>query len=141
MFLYFAEITKTFLCLYIKMGEITIEKLDSLFDKKLAPIRRTPQDLTNSVSFLGERLGSTRLIRKLKVSRLRQMQFVTKTTTSVRLETSRLSNIIEELKDNINDTEQYSRREYCEISGTPVTSDEDTANNLVIKLGALMNVE
>ena len=44
------------------------------------------------------------------------------------------------MKDNINDMEQYSRRECCEITGIPETPDEDT-NDLVIKVGALMDIE
>ena len=130
-------ITFCVLCLYIKMGEITMEKLDSLFEKKLAPIRSTLQDLTNSVSFLSERFDT--IDRKVKDLEIKT-DAVYNENYNLKLETSRLSNIIEELKDNINDIEQYSRRECCEISGIPVTSDEDT-NDLVIKVGTLMDIE
>ena len=44
------------------------------------------------------------------------------------------------MKDNINDMEQYSRRECCEITGIPETPDEDT-NDLVIKVGARLHIE
>lgn len=119
------------------MGEITMETLDSLFDKKLAPIRSTLQDLTNSVSYISERFDAIeKKVKDLEIT----ADVVQKENNHLRLETLRLSNIIEEMKNNINDMEQYSRRECCEISGIPETPDEDT-NVLVIKVGALMDIE
>ena len=125
------------LCLYLKMGEITMENLDSLFDKKLAPIRSTLEDLTTSASFLSERFDAIeQKVKDLEIT----ADTVQKENNYLRLETLRLSKIIEEMKDNINDMEQYSRRECCEITGIPETPDEDT-NDLVIKVGALMDIE
>ena len=125
------------LCLYLKMAEITMENLDSLFDKKLAPIRSMLEDLTTSVSFLSERFDTIeKRVKDLEIT----ADTVQKENNYLRLETLRLSKIIEEMKDNINDMEQYSRRECCEITGIPETPDEDT-NNLVIKVEALMNIE
>ena len=119
------------------MGEITMENIDSLFDKKLAPIRSTLEDLTTSVSFLSERFAAI----EKKVKDLEIMaDTVQEENNNLRLETLRLSKIIEEIKDNMNDMEQYSRRECCEITGIPETPDEDT-NDLVIKVGALMDIE
>ena len=62
------------------MGEITMENLDSLFDKKLAPIRSTLEDLTTLVSFLSERFDA--IEKKVKICRSRQIQSKKKTTTS-----------------------------------------------------------
>ena len=101
------------LCLYLKMGEITMENLDSLFDKKLAPIRSTLEDLTTSASFLSERFDAIeQKVKDLEIT----ADTVQKENNYLRLETLRLSKIIEEMKDNINDMEQYSRRECCEIT-------------------------
>ena len=121
------------LCLYLKM----CESLDSLFDMKLAPIRSFLQDITNSGNFLSERLDAMeKKVKDLETAK----DLIPKENQHLRLETIRLSQIVEEMKVNLNEMEQYSRRDCCEITGIPKTPDEDT-NDLVIKVGALMDID
>ncbi|CAB3999960.1 partial [Paramuricea clavata] len=55
------------------------------------------------------------------------------------MEVLRLSNIIRQHDEEINNFQQYSRRDCVEIAGLPVEPDEDT-NALTIKVGSLMGV-
>lgn len=47
---------------------------------------------------------------------------------------------IEKIKDDVNDLEQYSRRDCLEIRGIPYTQDEDT-DEIVKQVGDLIDVE
>ena len=119
------------------MCEISLESLDSLFDMKLAPIRSSLQDITNSVNLLSERFDAMeKKVKDLETAK----DLIQKENQHLRLETLRLSQIVEEMKVNLNEMEQYSRRDCCEITGIPKTPDEDT-NDLVIKVGALMDMD
>ena len=55
-------------------------------------------------------------------------------------EVLRLSNIIKTHDSEINNIQQYSRRDCVEISGTPEEPDENT-NALTIKIGALLGLQ
>ena len=50
------------------------------------------------------------------------------------------NNDIKSLNKTVNDLEQYSRRDYVEIRGVPYT-EEESADEIVEKIGELINVE
>ena len=52
----------------------------------------------------------------------------------------RLSTIVDQQSNELNEIEQYSRRDCVEISGLLQENDEDL-NKLVVKIGSLMDVE
>jgi hypothetical protein len=55
-------------------------------------------------------------------------------------EVLRLSGVVDQQKSELNDIEQYLRRDCVEILGLPHEKDENL-NDLVLRLGSLMNVE
>jgi len=68
------------------------------------------------------------------------LQEADKENSFLKAEVLRLSKAVLDTTEELNNIEQYSRRECCEIAGIPVQPGEDTTD-LVIKVGSLMGVD
>ena len=116
---------------------VTIEALEAILEKKFGPIRDSIHELTNAVSFLSNKFDS---IDKRVSEMEHNLKEVDKENSFLKAEVFRLSKAFLDVTEKINNIEQYSRRECCEIAGIPVQTGEDT-NDLVIKVGSLMGVD
>lgn len=126
-------------CIYVMGHEtpVTIEALEAILEKKFGPIRDSIHELTNAVSFLSNKFDS---IDKRVSEMEHNLKEVDKENSFLKAEVFRLSKAFLDVTEEINNIEQYSRRECCEIAGIPVQPGEDT-NDLVIKVGSLMGVD
>ncbi|XP_046862879.1 uncharacterized protein LOC124456495 [Xenia sp. Carnegie-2017] len=123
---------------------ITKKEFESIFDAKLKPINDSNHEMIDSVKFLNLCFEEI----KQKVENLESsLQNVIKENHSLKQETTRLcsenaklSNLVKDLSKELNDVQQYERRDCCEITGIPVEQNEVT-NNLVIRVGSLMDLK
>ena len=67
-------------------------------------------------------------------------QTVAPENSFLRTEVQTLSRALDDVSNEIDNTNQYGRRDCCEISGVPVEHGEDT-NKLVINLGSQMGLK
>ena len=117
-----------------KDNAVTLEALEALLERKLAPLRDTMGSLSH---FLNHKFDSM----EAKVVDLEKMaKVLDRKNKFLRAEVSRLKKIISEVEDAISDIQQYTRREYVEIAGIPVPPGENT-NDISIKAGSLMGLE
>ena len=120
-----------------KDNAVTLDVLEALLERKLAPLRDTMGSLRDSVNFLNHKFDSM----EAKVVDLEKMaKVLDRKNKFLRAEVSRLKKIISEVEDAISDIQQYTRREYVEIAGIPVPPGENT-NDISIKAGSLMGLE
>lgn len=134
------------------MGESDISKeglqsiLSNLLDEKLQPftdkldkVCKEMSDLRSSVEHINHQFDMLK----------NKLENQEKATKEVKLENSflkaevlRLSGVVKSHADNLNNIEQYLRRDYLEIHGIPENSFvvEDTTS-LVLQVGNLMNLE
>ena len=114
--------------------------LEKKLEEKLKPIDRMMSmmdKLSESVKFLSDQFDS---IGK-KVDALEtKYESNLKENRCLKSEVLRLSNIIKTYDSEINNIQQYSRRDCVEISGIPEEPDENT-KALTIKIGALLGLQ
>ena len=110
--------------------------LDEKLEKKLKPISLTLNGLANSVAFMSEKFESM-------VQRIDNVEakcsVVEEENKRLKAEVLRLTKIAERHEGEINDLQQYSRRESVEMAGLPHEKEENT-DELVIKVGSLMGL-
>ncbi|XP_028410709.1 uncharacterized protein LOC114533395 [Dendronephthya gigantea] len=115
-------------------GAITKDVLASILDDKLKPIISTMDGLKESVHFMSEKFDTI----TMKINDLdKKYSAVELENKHLKVEVLRLANIVEHQSVEINDIEQYSRRDCLEIAGVPETEQENT-NELVKKIGNLI---
>jgi len=113
-----------------KIQEIIDAKLTTVIHK-LAKIDQLEKD----VSFYSEKYDS--LLKQVNFLNIKSLNDdITRIKASIRNSDSE----IKQLKDNINDMEQYTRRECLEIRGIPQQDGEDT-NEIVRKVGDLVDID
>ena len=118
-------------------NQFNIEALEAVLHESLAPIRDSLQQLTDTVNFLSEKFDSI----EKRISMLEsKTQDTVKENKFLKAEVLRLSNVLNDLNGEINELEQYSRRDCCEISGIPELPSENTTK-LVTKIGSLMGLK
>lgn len=105
-------------------------KLQKLLDAKLQPLTKSLDFICNSYDDLMKRSE------KLEAS----VQSLKSENKILLSQVSNLSNELFQSKKDINDLEQYGRRESLEIKGIPTTQDEDT-DEIVKSIGSLINVD
>jgi uncharacterized protein YoxC len=116
---------------------ITTEAISAILDEKLSPILLTVNGLKDSVQFLSKKFDDV----FKKVEELdNKVSHVTLENKHLKAELLRLSTIVDQQSNELDEIEQYSRRDCVEISGLPQENDEDL-NKLVVKIGSLMDVE
>lgn len=117
-------------------GAITKDVLASILDDKLKPIMSTMEGLKESVHFISDKFDTiTKNFDELE-KRFSATELENK---HLKAEVLRLSSIVEHHSVQINDIEQYSRRDCVEIAGVPEGEQENT-NELVMKIGNLIGV-
>lgn len=121
-------------------SSITKETFEDILDRKLEenlkPICESMNELKECMKFLSDKYDS---IDKRTGELESKYQQVIQDNKFLVAEVTRLSRSLNDTATEINDMNQYSRRECCEITGLPVEPSENT-NNLVIKVGSLMGV-
>ncbi|CAB4032720.1 Hypothetical predicted protein, partial [Paramuricea clavata] len=105
-----------------KTKPITIEAISAILDEKLSPILLTVNGLKDSVQFLSEKFDDV----FKKVEELdNKVSHVHSENKHLKVELLRLSTIVDQQSKELNEIEQYSRRDCVEISGLPQETDED----------------
>ena len=134
------------------MDEENITKIiERILDKKLKPILKSLdamekqmevlKSVENSLQSLHEKHEelNTR-VNKLDEDIKSEISNLKSECNTLRKESVKSNNTIQLFLNQMNDLEQYSRRECLEIRGIPVREDEDT-NEIVKKVGNLVDVE
>ena len=124
---------------------ITVQKkqLESIFDQKLKPISDSVGEMNESMKFLNSSFEEI----KSKVGSLednlnevvKDNRFLHQETLRLSDENKKLSNLANGLSKELNDIQQYLRRDCCEITGIPPVQDEST-DEIVIKIALLMGL-
>ncbi len=120
-----------------KNKSVTEEALVAISDEKVNPIIQTVNDLNGSVKFLSDKFDN--VYKKIE-SLDKELKDVKSENKHLKSEVLRLSGVADQQKNELNDIQQYLRRDGVEISGLPQDKDENL-NNLVLRLGSLKNVE
>ena len=111
--------------------------LERALEEKFGQIRETMSELQLSVNFLSDRFDNV-------LQRLSDLETncdsVKNENRHLKTEVLRLSGILERHSTELNEIEQYSRRECVEISGLPVEAEENTTD-LAIKVASLMDLD
>ena len=111
--------------------------LECALEEKFGQIRETMSELQLSVNFLSDRFDNV-------LQRLSNLETncdsVKNENRHLKAEVLRLSGILERHSTELNEIEQYSRRECVEISGLPVEVEENTTD-LAIKVASLMDLD
>lgn len=116
---------------------ITVEVLEGILDNKLKPMLSTMDELKGTVQFLSDKFDLT----IKKVQELEEKLLITdQENKHLKTEVSRLSTLVAHTVEELNNVQQYSRRDCVEISGIPEIRDENT-NKLVIAVGTLIGVQ
>ena len=106
------------------------EILEQKLDKKLDPILK-------SVQFMSERLDEmTRKLDKLEQEKTE----ILRESHRLKSECLHLSNELNQVKTNLNDLEQYTRRDCLEIRGIPIQTDREDTDEIVKKVGEMVGV-
>jgi hypothetical protein len=117
--------------------EILEEILENKLNEKLKPICESMIALKDSLEFLSDKYDSVdKRVEELEEKYLR----IIRENKFLTVEVSRLSESLNHVSAEMDNMNQYGRRECCKISGLPVEPSEDT-NDLIIKVGSLMGVE
>lgn len=124
-----------------------LSKIESLLDRKLEPIVKSLEDMMTKISkldsieqsliFLSNRYDE--LVEKVEKLES-ENENLAQENGNLKIEMHRTTNCISQLKEELNELEQYGRRDCLEIRGIPVVEDEDT-DNLVKQVGQLIDVE
>ena len=124
---------------------ITVQKkqLESIFDQKLKPISDSIGEMNESMKFLNSSFEEI----KSKVGSLednlnkvvKDNRFLQQETLRLSDENKKLSNLANGLSKELNDIQQYLRRDCCEITGIPPVQNEST-DEIVIKIALLMGL-
>jgi septation ring formation regulator EzrA len=112
---------------------ISKKELEAIFDAKLKPIGDTVVEMNDSMKFLNTSFEEV----KIKVSNLenkidevtKENDFLKQESLKLSKENAKLVNVINILSKEINDIQQYQRRDCCEITGLPVLPGENTNRN------------
>ena len=123
---------------------ISKKELEDIFDSKLKPIGDTTAEMNESMKFLNTSFEEI----KTKVGNLenrlddvvKENNFLKKESSRLSKENTNLANLTNNLSRDLNDIQQYLRRDCCEITGLPVVHGENT-NDLVKRVGLLMDLE
>ena len=124
-------------------NQISLSAIEEVFDRKLLPIAMkldqcatTVEGLVQSVSVISDKFDEI----STKVEDLEgKYMKVNQENKFLKDEVFLLSNSLNSVKEDIDNFEQYSRRECIEVSGIPVTTDEDTSD-LVVELGSIIGL-
>jgi hypothetical protein len=114
--------------------------LEKKLEEKLKPFDRMMSmmdSLSESVKFLGDKFDS--IGKKVDVLEAKYESSV-KENKCLKSKVLRLSNITKAQDEEINNMQQYSRRDCVEISGIPEEPDENT-DALTVKIGSLMGIQ
>lgn len=116
--------------------EMLVDVLDSKLEEKLKPIYESIGEFTASLKFLSDKYDSVdKRVGELET----KCQMIAQENTFLKTEVLRLSRSLNDTLHDIDNMNQYGRRDCCEISGLPVEHGEDT-NKLVINLGSQMGL-
>jgi hypothetical protein len=117
---------------------VTIKELVTVLDKKLdekfKSICLQMDSLKDSVNFLSDKFDS--ILKRIDVIEAK-CDNALRENKCLKDEVLRLSAIVNQQSEDINDMEQYSRKDCVEISGLPEEPGENT-NALTIKVASLM---
>ena len=121
-------------------NKLTVESfskiLDEKLEEKLKPISRRMDDLVESISFMSDKFES--IVKRVSDVEVK-CGMVEEENKCLRTEVMRLSKIVHQHVGEINELQQYFRRDCVEITGLPNEKDEDT-DELIIKVGTLMGL-
>ncbi|XP_028409265.1 uncharacterized protein LOC114531859 [Dendronephthya gigantea] len=110
--------------------------LDRKLEDKLKPILRVIDDLAISVQYMSDNFDS---ISKRIDDLDEKYKSVIDENKCLKAEVLRLSQMMSKQEEDINNLQQYTRRDCVEIAGLPRQMGEKT-NDLVIKVGLLMGL-
>ena len=131
--------------LRMSLDKELMRSIESLLDKKLNPIVRRLDDLKEKVDKIAEIEKSIAFLSSSyddlfrEVSNLKSdHDNLTQECADLRIQCFAMVNEVSQLKQNIHDMEQYSRRDCIEIRGIPTSEDEDT-DEIVKNVGSLID--
>jgi regulator of replication initiation timing len=103
--------------------EMLIDVLDTKLEEKLKPIYDSIGEVKASLKFLSDKYDSVdKRVGELEI----KCQTVVQENTFLRAEVLRFSRSLDDVSNEIDNMNQYGRRDCCEISGLPVEHGEDT---------------
>ena len=114
----------------------TDKSLEKVIDRKIKPLNDKIIELTKSLDFLSSKyddlLAKSNVLETSNKSLQQENQLL-------RSQVSNQEHITTQISSNLNDLDQYIRRDTLEIKGIPVTRDENT-DVLVSSVGVLADV-
>ena len=114
-----------------------MEELRTTFDEKLAPLRVEIAELRSFIENANQKYHQ--VLKKL-TEQGKECKEMKKENKFLKSTVNTLDSQIKKLIAACNELEQYSRREWLEIQGIPISEGEDT-NKPVMKVGELVGVE
>ena len=113
----------SFLCLFLAMPNLTVEKLEEILEEKLRkviqPLSKQIEDAMQSVNALNSKYDQ--IAKTLKdPDEAKDKQILE--NASLKATILKSSNEVKFLKKYLNDLEQYTRRDCLEIRGIPLSS-------------------
>ena len=116
---------------------LTKEDLISVIEEIFDPIRKQISKMEEAVNFMNERFDEVlKNVNKLEAT----VDEVKKENQWLKCEVLRLSEALHQHTEELNDIEQYARRDCVEISGVPPEDGEDT-DEITTKITTLMDLE
>ena len=106
----------------------TAEDINKIIEKKIAPLEQPLQ-------FFEAKYES--LIKKVAV--LEEIQNLNLENNALKSQVNTITNVCKQLEAQLDEQEQYSRRECLEIKGISEDRDEDT-NEIVCKVADIMDI-
>ena len=114
-----------------------MEELRTTFDEKLAPLKVEIAELRSFIENANQKYHQ--VLKKL-TEQEKECKEMKKENKFLKSTVNTLDSQIKKLIVACNELEQYSRREWLEIQGIPISEGEDT-NKSVMKVGELVGVE
>jgi FtsZ-binding cell division protein ZapB len=111
---------------------ITEDSLKRILDDKFRPVEDKVKELVKTVEFISAKYDEL-LSKQINIEAVSNA--LVKENEILKSQVSNLQNRVEQLSTNVNDLEQYGRRECLEIRGVPFRDDEDLTNVAYALLG------
>ncbi|CAB3991750.1 Hypothetical predicted protein [Paramuricea clavata] len=104
---------------------ITEDSLKRILDDKFRPVEHKVKELVKTVEFISAKYDEL-LSKQINIEAA--SNGLVKENEILKNQVSNLQNRVEQLSTNVNDLEQYGRRECLEVRGVPFRDDEDLTN-------------
>ena len=123
------------------MSNLTVEDLNRALEEKLVPLTKKIEETNTAITFINHKYEEILCKLSAYESERKELMNENKCLKSQLLATTNKLNVMAE---EINNLEQYSRRECVEIRGIPLPTNQsikENTDNIVIKVANLIGVK